>query len=154
VLIGRPRRFDDVAIHALEDDGWRPDHRVMRSGKTEDAMCAAGMIGIAGRQVRCGLAVMKTKLESRHVLVGLRRQREAAKHDQQALRGDGVGNDQADQGPPEPLGLHGKFEHAAAHNHNLILRTVKPKSQRHIECGFIDCGGLWRRRNITSAACA
>jgi hypothetical protein len=48
----------------------------MRSGKTEDAMRAAGMSGIAGRQFRGGLAVVETKLESRRALVGLRRQRE------------------------------------------------------------------------------
>jgi hypothetical protein len=33
----------------MEDAVWRHDRRVMRSGKTEDAMSEAGMIGIAGR---------------------------------------------------------------------------------------------------------
>ena len=49
------------------------DHRVMRSGKTENAMRAAGMTGAAGRLVRQGLIVVETKLETRRAVMGLRR---------------------------------------------------------------------------------
>jgi hypothetical protein len=49
LTIRYPRGIDILNIHAMEDAVWRHDRRVMRSGKTEDAMSEAGMIGIAGR---------------------------------------------------------------------------------------------------------
>jgi len=111
-----PRGIDSFSKHAVEGDGRRPDCRMMRSGKTEDAMGVAGMIGIAGRQLRRVLGIVQTQLESRRVIANICRKREAAKCDQQALRGDRIGDDDADQRSQEPFGLDARSEYAAHAN--------------------------------------
>jgi len=80
--IGNQRSIDDFDIRAVEADERRPDHRMMRSGKTEDAMAAASVIGIACGYLRNALAVVDTKLETRRGVLGLGRQGEACKDDQ------------------------------------------------------------------------
>jgi hypothetical protein len=76
----------------------------MRFGKTEYAMRAPGMTGIAGREVGCALAAVETKLDGRRAFAGLRRERKSAERNQQALRGDGIRDDDADQRSPPTLG--------------------------------------------------
>jgi hypothetical protein len=62
-------------MNAVEDDGRRPDHRMMRSGKAEYAMRASGRIEIAGRQLRRSWdghrGVVQAKLESWRVVIGM-----------------------------------------------------------------------------------
>ena len=58
--ISGPRNVDNVNIRAVENDRRRVDDRMVRSGETEDAMCAAAVIG---RQFRLALAVMQTELQ-------------------------------------------------------------------------------------------
>jgi hypothetical protein len=101
----------------------------MRSGKTEYAMGAAVMTGVAGRQVRRALGVVETKLESRSALTGTGRERKAAKRNQQALRGNGIGDDDADNRSPQTPGPHRASEHAAAHREaHLITKPAVPKA--------------------------
>jgi hypothetical protein len=114
--IRHPRGIDSFNMHAVEGDGRRRDRRMMRSGKAEDAMGVAGMIGIAGRQLRRLLGIVQTKLESRRVIADICRKGEAAKCDQQALRGDRIGDDDADQRSQEPLGLDAQSEYATHAN--------------------------------------
>ena len=114
--IRHPRGIDSFNMHAVEGDGRRPDCRMMRSGKAEDAMGAVGMVGIAGRQFRRVLGIVQTKLESRRVIADICRKGEVAKCDQQALRGDRIGDDDADQRSQEPLGLDAQSEYAAHAN--------------------------------------
>jgi hypothetical protein len=103
-------------MHAVEDDGRRPDCRMMRSGKAEDAMRAAGMVGIAGRQFRRVLGIVQTKLESRRVIANICTKVKAANCDQQALRGDRICDDDASERPQEPLGSDTRSEYAAHAN--------------------------------------
>ena len=114
--IRHPRGIDSFNMHAVEGDGRRPDCRMMRSGKAEDAMGVAGMIGIAGRQLRRVLGIVQTELESRRVIADICRNGGPAKCDQQALRSNRVGDDDADQRSQEPLGLDAQFEYAAHAN--------------------------------------
>ena len=100
-------------MHAVEGDGCRPDCRMMRSGETEDAMGAGSMVGIAGRQLRHVLGIVQTKLESRRVIADICRKGEPAQRNQQALRSDSVGDDDANQRSQEPLGLDAQSEYAA-----------------------------------------
>ena len=79
-------------------------------------MGVAGMIWIAGRQLRRVLGIVQTKLESRRVIADICRKGEAAKCDQQALRGDRIGDDDADQRSQEPFGLDARSEYAAHAN--------------------------------------
>jgi hypothetical protein len=72
-------------------DRWRSaDHRMMRSGKAEDAVCAARLVGSPGRRLRRAVGIMRAQFESRGALVGIRRQREPAERDKQGLHGNGV----------------------------------------------------------------
>ena len=121
--IRHPRGIDSFNMHAVEGDGRRLDCRMMRSCKAEDAMGAVGMVGIAGRQLRRVLGIVQTKLESRRVIADICRKGEAAKCDQQALRGDRIGDDDADQRSQEPLGLDAQSEYAA-HANGTIDPTV------------------------------
>ena len=114
--IRHPRGIDSFNMHAVEGDGRRPDCRMMRSGKAEDAMRAAGMVGIAGRQFRRVLGIVQTKLESRRVIANICTKVEAANRDQQALRGDRICDDDAGQRSQEPLGLDAQSEYAAHAN--------------------------------------
>lgn len=97
MFIGDPRRVDNSGIQTHEHEGRRTDHRVMRSGKAEYAVGAAGTAGISDRQVGGTLAGVQAELEARLKLfcLCLRREIKTAKRDQQALGGDGVGRDDA-----------------------------------------------------------
>ena len=167
--IRHPRGIDSFNVHAVEGDGRRPDHRMMRSGKAEDAMGAAGMVGIAGRQLRRVLGIVQTKLESRRVIADICRKGEAAKCDQQALRGDRIGDDDADQRSQEPLGLDAQSEYAAHANalsirpqpHFISLRQIRRyttrSTQNTLPAGAINawCGSkatLSRSQNSGLAA--
>ncbi len=79
-------------------------------------MGAAGMVGIAGRQLRRVLSVMQTKLESRRVIANICRRGETANRDQQALHSDRIGDDDADPRSQKPLGLDAQSEYAAHGN--------------------------------------
>jgi hypothetical protein len=152
--IRHPRGIDSFNMHAMEGDGRRPDCRMMRSGKAEDAMGVAGMIGIAGRQLRRVLGIVQTKLESRRVIADICRKGEAAKCDQQALRGDRIGDDDADQRSQEPLEVDARSEYAAHANgtidptaaalhqltteqtlHNAIEAKCRPAGAINAWCG-------------------
>jgi hypothetical protein len=47
LLIGNPGNTDHFKIRAVEAEKRRPNHRMMRSGRAEDAMSATAIIGIA-----------------------------------------------------------------------------------------------------------
>jgi hypothetical protein len=111
-----PRGINSFNMHAVDGDGRRPDCRMMRSGQAEDAMRAAGMVGIAGRQFRRVLGVVQTKLESRRVIANICTKVQAANCDQQALRGDRICDHDAGQRSQEPLGLGAQSEYAAHDN--------------------------------------
>src|SRR6202034_2001206 len=100
---GYPGRINRCHVHALEQDGGRAERRVMRSGKTRDAM-VAWMIGESGR-LAWRIRLVVAKLERRRARTSLRQRRESAKDDQQALRGYGICNDDGDQRSPESLRL-------------------------------------------------
>ena len=116
LTIRHPRGIDILNIHTMEDAVRRHDRRVMRSCKAEDAMGAAGMVGIAGRQLRRVRGIVQTKLEGRRVIANICRKGEPTKRDKQALRGDRIGDDDADQRSQEPLGLDAQSEYAAHAN--------------------------------------
>ena len=110
------RGINSLNMHTVEGDRRRPDCRMMRSGKAEDAMRDAGMVGIAGRQSRRVLGIVQTKLESWRVIANICMKVEAANCDQQALRGDRICDDDAGQRAQEPLGLGAQPEYAAHDN--------------------------------------
>lgn len=119
--IRHPRGISSFNTHAVEGDGRRPDCRMMRSGKAEDAMCAAGMVGIAGRQFGLVLGIVQTKFESRRVIANICTRVEAANCDKQALRGDRICDDDAGQRSQEPRGFGAQSEYAA-HDNGTIVR--------------------------------
>ena len=114
--IRHPRGINSFNMHAVEGDGRRPDCGMMRSGKAEDAMRTAGMVGIARRQFRRVLGIVQTKLERRRVIANICTRGEAANCDQQALRGDRICDDDAGQRSQKPLGLGAQSEYAAHDN--------------------------------------
>jgi len=126
VFIGGPWQVDNFNIDPREQHGRRADHRVMGGGKTEDAMVAARMNGSAIRCVRRGSAVV-TQFESRQAFLGVRGNRQRANRNEQSLRGDGIGDDYADQRSPQPPGLFAKSQHAAAHHAIQIMKACLTK---------------------------
>jgi hypothetical protein len=78
----------------------------MRPGEAKYTMAATGMIGISGRQVRRILGIMETKLESRRASAGFGGECESAESDQQALGGDSIGKNDANQRAPETPRLY------------------------------------------------
>ena len=107
------RGINSLNMRAVEGDRRRPDCRMVRSGKAEDAVRGAGMVGIAGRQSRRVLGIVQTKLESWRVITNIRTNVEATNCDQQALCGDRICDDDACQRSQEPLGLGAQSEYAA-----------------------------------------
>lgn len=118
--IGNLHGIGGSNVQAFKQNRRRADHRVVRSGKAEDAMIAAGMIGCLGRQGGRVLRVVQAQLESGCCAVRLRDKLETADRDQQTLRGNGISNDDADERSPEPPLIHAEPEHAAP--------TVLPRS--------------------------
>jgi hypothetical protein len=124
--ISGPRNVANFNIRAVENNRNCTDDRVMRSGKTEYAMGARGMIG-AGRKRGRALSVMETKLDSKRAFSRVRRERKSAEHDQQALRGHRIGNDNANQRPQQAPQFWVEPEYASLHNGNSITRAVGQK---------------------------
>ena len=74
LLIGNPGNTDRFNIRVVETEKRRPNHRMMRSGRAQDAMSATAMFGAAGGQLRSVLAPVDTKLETRGVVSGMCRE--------------------------------------------------------------------------------
>jgi hypothetical protein len=73
------------------------DHCMMRSGETKDAM-GARRATRSLRRLFCGAAgIVEAEFEPGPAVIGLSGEGEAPERNQQTLRGDGVGEDDADQ---------------------------------------------------------
>jgi len=99
MLVGNPHRLNNIEPRPHDEHGRRCDGRMMRAGKTEDAVAAAGVVRDPGRRARCTIWVVQTKREGRRTATGIRRNGKAAQRDKQALRRDCVSDDDADQRP-------------------------------------------------------
>jgi hypothetical protein len=73
----------------VEDGGRGADHRMMRSGKAEDAV-SAPRVRILRRYFDWGLSILVTEFETSDGGIDLRGWRETAKDNQQALYGNRV----------------------------------------------------------------
>ena len=72
-----PRRDHHRDIDAVEDGGRGADHRMMRSGKAEDAV-SAPRVRILRRYFDWGLSILMTEFETSDGAVDLRGWRESA----------------------------------------------------------------------------
>jgi hypothetical protein len=72
------------------------------AGKTEYAMNAARLSGHARRLV-CGRSAVETQLKRCRADLRACGRRKSAEYDQEALGGDRIGDDDPDQGSPQPL---------------------------------------------------
>ncbi len=124
MFIGHPRNGYAYNVDAVKQDGRRPDQCLMRSGETKYAMTAAGITWSVGRNVRGTLAVVETKLESWRAGIGTRRHCKSAERYQQALGGDGIGDNDADQRSPEALGPPARFVHSTPTTPVAIIKTA------------------------------
>ncbi len=120
MLVGRPGDGGDGHADAVEQDGRRSDQGVVGARETENTMGAAGMAlpGVFVGQTRCGLrrglSAVQAKRERSPILIGMRQGGETADRDQQPLRGDGIGDEEADERPPHSLAPVAQFDHAVA----------------------------------------
>jgi hypothetical protein len=73
----------------MEDGGRGADHRMMTSGKAEDAV-RAPLVRILRRYFDWGLSILVTEFETSHGAVDRRCWRETAKNKQQALYGNRI----------------------------------------------------------------
>jgi hypothetical protein len=99
--VAKPPRDHYRDNDAVEDGRRAAEHCILRSGKAENAVRAAGKIGLIGRQVRCAGRIMQAELERRRVLARVCRQSKAGERDQEALDRDRIGDDDAQQRPPK-----------------------------------------------------
>ena len=86
----QPWRRSDHDIDAEKYGMHRADHRMMRSGKAKDAVCARGMIGNFSRRLCCAIGIVHAQFKRRGVLADVSRRRKAAERDQQGLHSNGV----------------------------------------------------------------
>jgi hypothetical protein len=120
-------RHDDgnFEVDAMEQAGCRADDSVMRSGEAEYAMLGAGLVGIACRQLLGVfanlLAIVEANLERGRAVMSLRWNRQSAERDQQALCGDRVGCDDADQRAPSTSCAKSETSRAHALNYHPPL---------------------------------
>src|ERR1700691_4843889 len=96
----------------------------MRSGKTENAMGAPRMARRVARRIGRSLPIVEAKFKARRADIRGCGQRKPAKSDEETLRCNGVGDDQAQQGPSKPLGYCAKSQHAPSLLPRLIMRTA------------------------------
>ena len=73
----------------MEGGARGADHRMMRSGKAEDAV-RAHLVRILRRYFDWGLSILVTEFETSHAAVDLRGWRETAKDKEQALYGNRI----------------------------------------------------------------
>jgi hypothetical protein len=73
----------------------------MRAGKTEDAVVASALVGNTGRRRRRAFGVVQAKFKTGRGISGAGGQREPAKRDEEGLGCDGIGDNDADQRPPQ-----------------------------------------------------
>jgi hypothetical protein len=104
----------------MENDGSRPDHRVMRAGEAEYAMAASGMTRIRRRQRRRASRVVEAEFDAGHAVVGGSGQGEPAERNEQALRGHRVSENDADQWAQNACGA--KPDNTEAHAVKLSLQ--------------------------------
>ena len=109
-----PHAVKDADADARQQDRRRSDHPMMRAGKAENAVATAGMALSIGRRRRA-LRIVDAKLEGRRA-ISVSDRLEAADRDQQALRGNGISDDDTDQRSPKSPGIGARSEHAVPRN--------------------------------------
>jgi hypothetical protein len=107
--------FDAGHADARRSNDRASDHRMMRAGETEDAVIAAGISGRVRGLRRRALGIMRAQDERRRAGIGVRKGGKSAERDEQALRGNGIGDDNGDQRPPRSSRSYAKSKHHAAH---------------------------------------
>jgi hypothetical protein len=115
LLRARPGNLDKLKSRDTDQRWRRPNNGRARSGKAKDTMSAWGMGRRPGRKGRCRAAVVQAQFECRRSIIGRggRGKRKAAKRDEQTLDGNGISDDDPDQGPP--VALSTQFAHTQAY---------------------------------------
>ena len=99
LIVNHRQCVDPRSGEAVKQNRLRADDGNMGAGEAEQTMRAPGMRGIAVRQSGRALVFVVTENECGRCLISLRWQRKSAKRDQEALRGHGVGDNDADERP-------------------------------------------------------
>src|SRR5262245_57117706 len=132
----------------MEDRIRGADYRMMRAGKAEDAVRAAG-IGLASRKLRRARRIVQTEFEGGCVLAGICRQGETANRNQQALGSDRIGDDDAQERPPQTRAYAVKSVHRQP-----IPGAIMKSGGSRVKCAKCDNRSASAASAITSAACA
>jgi hypothetical protein len=117
----RQGRFDCRYHNAISNRRRVAGDTVMRTSEAENAVRAANTIRDAGRLLRGALAIVQTKCKCRSAVACLGWRRKAADRDQQALGGNGIRNDDAEQRPPHSLVA--SFQHCPPRSRSSIMRS-------------------------------
>jgi hypothetical protein len=111
-------------------------------------MTACGMIGVVGRQLRRALAIVQAKLESWRAVIGVSGWGETAERDQEALRGNRIGNDDAYELSAEAIGP-AEFDHHAGHYSSLSIGRTEAEVNRSLTGNHLG-RSMWYRSNSYS----
>jgi hypothetical protein len=116
---------DDFDVRVAVQRRRRSDYGVVRSGKAKDAMAARSMDRRIDRQGRGGRgAAVQAQLEARRRAAIMGGKGKPAECDEETLCGDGIGDDDPDQGPPKSLGPSAKSAHVHAYPGKQYHRIV------------------------------
>jgi hypothetical protein len=96
VFVNRRKNNKNCNIKLMDDGDGLTGHRVVRAGKTQDAVRARRVIRIARRQVRSALAVVQAKLDRRRALIGVSGEGETTDRKEETLRRHRIGDEHAD----------------------------------------------------------
>jgi len=99
LIVSRRQRVSYHSDEAAKQNRLRADDGNMRAGEAEQTMRAPGVRGIAVRQFSCALVLVVTENDCGRCLIGVRWEGKSAERNQEALRGHGIGDDDADERP-------------------------------------------------------
>ena len=104
--------------------------RLPRDGIRRNRKCNACSRNDAGPPAGCParLGCRGDKARNPAPRIGLRCQRESTERDNKALRCNGVGDDDADQRPPQPFRHHARFDFPPAHSSKPITIGARSES--------------------------
>lgn len=123
----RPRNLDNSKMRAINQRQRRPNDRVVYSSKTENAVSTRGVGRRTGGEGRCRAPVVQAQFECRQSIIGRGGQCKAAKRDEQALNGNGIGNNDPDQRSPKSPRFLAVFE-TPTHGGNVSIWLNRTKA--------------------------
>lgn len=126
---------DDFDVRVAVQRRRRSDYGVVRPGKAKDAMAARSVDRRIDGQVRGGCSAVQAQLEARRRVAIMGGKRKPAEGDEETLCGDGIGDNDPNQGPPKSLGPSAKSAHVHAYPGKHITGSLRREGRKPFHFG-------------------